>query len=108
MKRIPILQQAEQLKRLLAEAARSNQEASSLYRGIAPLLDRCIADEFTSTLDWGDIPGDYLFVEGSLRDIPGLEQAFSEFKIQATGNSDSPVLAWLHSEMAARDSQGDK
>jgi hypothetical protein len=72
------------------------------------LLDRCIAGQLSSVLGWGDIPGDYLFAEGSLRDVPGLEQAFAEFKIQVTGSSDNPVLAWLRSEIEARGNQDGK
>ena len=89
---------ALELGQLLARHAPSDAEAAGLRSALRALLAQAVAGTIVAPLAWGEIPGARLVTEGSLRRLPELEQAYSRFRIEATGGA-SPALRKLRGEM---------
>ena len=79
-----IRQAALRLGALLSTYASNNGEARALKRALAGLLDQAQSGRITVPLRWENIPGSYVFMEGSLSDCPDLENAYARFRILVT------------------------
>ncbi|MDN2715424.1 hypothetical protein O0879_11020 [Janthinobacterium sp. SUN120] len=89
---------AAELEQLLTRLAPADGEVADLRSALEPLLALAGSGALTTPLPWGDIPGGRYFTEGGLRRYPELEQAFSRFRIEATGG-ESPALRKLRGEI---------
>jgi|SRR6185437_2896304 len=78
-------QKAEALEALLRDYGMMDPEVRSLFGGLRPFLQRAKEQTIDTPLDGRLIPGRFLFDEGSLRKYRDLENAFAEFRIEATG-----------------------
>lgn len=79
---------AENLSALLDRYASESSEAQQLRRELLPLLELARDAKISSPLSWADIPGAYLFTEGTLAKYRDLEDALAKFKLQITGIGD--------------------
>lgn len=91
-------QKAEALEALLLKYGTQDADVRSLRGGLRPFLDKAKAQTIDTPLDTRLIPGRYLFDERGLRKYGDLEQAFAEFRIEASGG-ETPALKWLKEKM---------
>jgi hypothetical protein len=90
-------QRAATLKELLLRYAPTNEEAKELLKALYMHIQQALDGTIAAPLDWREIPGDRLFDEGTLHDLPGLESAYTNFKIEITGGP-SDVLRKLQQQ----------
>lgn len=95
-----IKQSALVLQDLLSKYAAVNPEASALKRSLDRYLDAAVTGQITTALQWGDLPGAYLFMEGSLGNYRDLEHAFAVFRTEVTDTAEfaSRVMKGIGSE----------
>lgn len=79
---------AENLSALLDRYASESSEVQQLRRELLPFMERARDASIRSPLSWADIPGAYLFTEGTLGKYRDLEDALAKFKLQVTGIGD--------------------
>lgn len=94
-------QKAEALEALLLKYGAQDADVRSLRGGLRPFLDRAKVQTIDTPLEWREIPGGYLFSERGLRKYGDLEQAFAEFRIEATGG-ETPALKKLRESMGEK------
>ncbi len=80
-----LARRAQKLNLLLTKYALINPDAVKLRRALDPLIQEAIKGELMNPLNWQDIPGDLLFSEESLGEYTDFSDAFSKFKIEASG-----------------------
>ncbi|MDE1150391.1 MAG: hypothetical protein PW843_27910 [Azospirillaceae bacterium] len=90
------------LEDLLKIYAKNDPEAQSLFGALKPIIDDAKAGKIQSPMDWGDVPGGWFFMEGTLRKYRDLESAFSKFQIEVTGGETPDVKAALQAIRAMR------
>ena len=73
------------LERKLKDADQMPVDLDFLYEAIKPLLVRAKNMEIMHPLDENNVPGAYQYKEGAMRDYPGLEESYAEFRIQVSG-----------------------
>lgn len=97
---------AEELMALLSHYAEFDKEAEGLLHGLLPFTDRAFAECLEIPLDWTDMPGCYLFNEGTLGKYADFETAFAEFKIEITGG-ETPAFRKLRKRERFREKEDD-
>ena len=85
-----ITQYAKRLEGLLEHYARENPEARLLASSLEELIARAKAGGIDSPVAWDAIPGEYWFTERSLSQYQDLESAYTQFKMQISGEADDP------------------
>ena len=89
MDKIKLQKTAEDLDNLLAKYGATNTDAANLRRSLSQLIDAARHGRINAPVPWQDIPGHYLFMEGSLGQFTDLENAFAHFKFAIT---DLPIM----------------
>ena len=74
---------ADHLNRLLTDAARSNKMAALVLEDLRPYIKSAISGKLEVPV--ARVPRRHDFVEGELKDIPGLETAYAKFSLKAEG-----------------------
>jgi len=85
-----ITQYAKRLEALLEQYAREDPEARLLAGSLEALIARAKAGGIDSPVAWNDIPGEYWFAERSLSQYEDLENAYTKFKMEISGQADDP------------------
>lgn len=85
MNRTLLQQRAKRLRAELHRAAATSADATLLLAELGDLLDKADAGEIEHELEWDDVPGSMMFLEGSLHDDFALHDAFAEFQLLVTG-----------------------
>lgn len=85
MNRNRLKTRARELEALLKKYAHSDSEADSLLRSLSHQIEEAKNEDITMPMEWRDISGSWLFLEGTLRKYPDLEAAFAQFRIEVTG-----------------------
>ena len=96
-------QRAATLKELLLRYAPENEDAKDLFKALSVYIQQALDGSIVAPLEWSAVPGDRMFDEGTLGELPGLEAAYSSFKIEITGG-ESEVLRKLRQQ--AKDEAG--
>ena len=96
-----ITESAERLRQLLHTYSSTDIEVAQLLSGLAPFIEDALAGKIREPLKWGNIPGAYYFMEGTLRKYAELETAYANFKIEITGG-ESLVLRNLSASFKSR------
>lgn len=94
-------QRAEELNLLLSHYAQVNEDAKALLNALSAYIQNALSGMVLSPVEWKSIPGDRMFDEGKFRELPQLERAFSDFKVEMTGG-ETPVLKKLRMEFEAK------
>ena len=76
---------ARRLESLLLAYAPVSDTAKGLLSSLSPYLNAALNGEIDKPLDSQQIPGRRTFDESNARNLPGLEDAYSKFKLEATG-----------------------
>lgn len=91
MNQILLKRKAEALLVALRQHASSDSGVHALLVALSPLLDSSMKGEVHSPVEWRDVPGGRLFIDGSLEEFGDIEEAYAQFKIEVTGG-ESPAL----------------
>lgn len=86
---------AEILKKELDIERRLPPSLELIRVSLQCLIGKVIRMEIDSPVDENTIPGAYQFNEGVMRDFPELEEAYVEFRIQASGGLSEKQKALL-------------
>ena len=81
-------QKADRLRAELQRAAAASEDARMLREQLKDLLDRVDAGKIKEDLEWEDVPGGMMFLEGSLRHDSALHDAFAQFQLLITDMDD--------------------
>ena len=63
----------------------TNPAAQSLQRALRGYINAALAGTLSAPVALGDIPGEYLFIDGPLGEYRDLEAAYSSFKLEIAG-----------------------
>lgn len=74
-------QQALKLEAVGEQCAQISADASAYYDCLKELIRKAKAGQITSTLDDDQLPGTYIFMEGSLQGFHDFHNAVAAFKI---------------------------
>ena len=94
---------ANRLKTLLSEYAPTNDSAMALERALTPVLQSALLGTLTAPVDTKEIPGRRIFEETTIRNLPGLEEAYSNFTMEASGGE--PAALKLFRQRHAADNK---
>jgi hypothetical protein len=95
---------AERLQSLIDQLSPQDIEVKHLGQGMTPLIDAALKREITQPMDWGDIPGRWLFDEAGLSQYRELEEAYADFKIELIGG-DPPALKRFRAAVQAEEAK---
>lgn len=85
MDQVAIKSTALTLQEMLNRYARTDAAARELQKVVQRYIDAALSGKLTVAVQWEDIPGTYLFLEGPLGKYRELEAAYSSFKVEITG-----------------------
>ena len=84
---------AERLSDILERYSAEDPEVADLRDALAPLLARARAGVIESPVEY--VPGRHGFLEGNLSRYVDLANAYSEFRLEASGAMDGSVMPSL-------------
>lgn len=85
MDQIALKKAAENLEYKLRDNDLVTVQLKFLYDSLKPLLNSAKNMKIVHPIDESNIPGSYQYNEGVMRDLPDVEEAYAEFRIQLSG-----------------------
>lgn len=79
---------AIKLESLLMLYYKHSDYVLALYQNLRPLIEKAKDKNILKPISWDDVPGGWYIAEGVLRDIPELEAAYTDFKVEVTDMED--------------------
>jgi hypothetical protein len=73
------------LQEALVRYETNDATAREFRKVMQPYIDAALGGNLRTPVQWQDIPGSYLFLEGPLGNYRDLEAAYATFKVEITG-----------------------